>query len=279
MSIYFKDQKKLHEKIARIQSQGPSSFHVVSDFDLTLTKSSINGKHVPSLFGLIRSGNYLSRDYPQKAYKLYDKYRPLEMDVALDNAERAVFMREWWTTHLQLMIDEGMHKDVLEQVLHDYEQVFKDDCNKLFSLLEENGVPLLVFSSGLGDLIILFLDRGKLLSSNVHVIANFFSFDDSGKVIGYKDDLIIHSFNKSEVVLEDAEHFSIIKDRKNVVLIGDSLGDPHMVDGLSHDTVIKVGFLYDETKLKEYLSLYDVVLVEEESLSYLIDLCSLLMKK
>ena len=42
-----------------------------------------------------------------------------------------------------------------------------------------------------------------------------------------------------------------VQDRKNVILIGDSLGDPKMTGGLPHlDCVIKIGFLNAKVRLQ-----------------------------
>ncbi|MBN1275739.1 hypothetical protein JXA12_05630 [Candidatus Woesearchaeota archaeon] len=55
MTVHVKRPERLHRKVATIQSAGRESLHVISDFDRTLSRSVIEGKKVPSLFGLIRS--------------------------------------------------------------------------------------------------------------------------------------------------------------------------------------------------------------------------------
>ena len=57
---------------------------------------------------------------------------------------------------------------------------FSDHCVEIFDLLESAGVPLIVFSAGLGDLIDIFLEQklGKV-PENCHLISNMMKFDEN----------------------------------------------------------------------------------------------------
>ena len=61
------------------------------------------------------------------------------------------------------------------------------------------------------------------------------------------------------------------QDRTNVLLLGDSTGDPHMADAFEagHQlNIVKVGFLNyrEEELLPQYLELYDIVLTGDTSM-------------
>ena len=276
MAVHISDEEGFHRKVAAVQRGGPASLHVISDFDLTLSRALIGGKKVPSMFALIRAGDYLGRDYAQQAYALYDRYRPVELDPTLSWDERVTKMHEWWSSHVDLMVSCGMSREVLGRVVDDHEGILKDGASRLLGRLRAAGVPVLVFSSGLSDLIKAFLEKEGLLLDNMHLIANFFSFDEHGRATGYDGELV-HSYNKSEVQLSSLPFFERIRDRRNVLLLGDSLGDPRMADGLDHDTIIKVGFCYDKDRVESYLESYDVVITDDDSLSYPDELCSQLI--
>ncbi|MBD3209030.1 hypothetical protein GF367_01255 [Candidatus Woesearchaeota archaeon] len=270
MGVVISDEKVFQEKIAGLRRAGSDQLHVITDFDLTLTKSEYQGRKLPSLFALIREGTYLTPDYPRKAFALYDEYRPVETDETISLEEKMRRMHEWWSRHLDIMIKSGMSRQVVYRIVHDHDGLFKDGAAAFFDRLHQRKVPLLIFSSGLGDLIKGFLAKAGLLYDNVDVIANFYSFNEQGQVTGYQSK-IVHSYNKSEVQLVATRHHEMMRQRQNVLLLGDSLGDPGMVEGVAHAIVLKIGYLHDERNLDAYKRLYDVVLVNDESLAYVND--------
>ncbi|MBU2415738.1 hypothetical protein KKH86_00740 [Patescibacteria group bacterium] len=66
----------------------------------------------------------------------------------------------------------------------------------------------------------------------------------------------------------------LIKNRKNVLLLGDSFGDTEMINGFDYDNLIKIGFLNENVKenLEEYKKNYDVVILNDGSMEYVNDL-------
>lgn len=57
-----------------------------------------------------------------------------------------------------------------------------------------------------------------------------------------------------------------VKERKNMILLGDSLGDIHMSEGVNADPqgMMKLGFLNDRTeRLHEYLEHFDLVILDD----------------
>jgi len=63
--------------------------------------------------------------------------------------------------------------------------------------------------------------------------------DENGKAIAVREP-IIHSFNKDETVVKNFPIYKDIKDRKNIILLGDGLGDAHMADGFDYENIIKI---------------------------------------
>lgn len=90
------------------------------------------------------------------------------------------------------------------------------------------------------------------------VISNFLKYDDEGKILGFKNDMI-HVYNKTEITLQKSSYYNLIKNRTNVILMGDSIGDAAMCEGVPETgNVLKIGFLYErvtkclKTILKKY---------------------------
>lgn len=266
--IYLSDEKLLNKKLEEIKADGFDKLHVVSDFDRTLTKCFYNGKKVPSTIALIRQGEYLSNDYPEKAFELFNTYHPVEIDESLDYNYRFNKMQEWWEKHEKLLVKSGMNKQVVEDIVERYPKIFRDGAFEFLDYLSNHNIPLLIFSSGIGNLIEGFLEKENRLTENVHILSNTFEFDSSGYATGYKNQ-IIHVMNKSETEI-DKSHKDLISKRNNVILLGDSLGDLGMVNGLDANLLIKIGFLNED--MENYLELYktkfDVVIINDGSMEY-----------
>ena len=273
VNVHISNQQILQEKIKSLQSAGSTNFHVVADFDKTLTKAFVRGKKILSSYSLLRDGGYLTPDYPRRAYAEFDKYHPYEIDPNLSIEEKDVKMVEWWKAHWDLMLECGMNKGVIEDLIVKRKLELRGSVEKLFGLLNKNTIPLLIFSSGLGNVIEEFLKDKMLLTPNIHIIANFFQFNDKGIAIDYKKPLI-HVFNKNEVEVKNTPYYQEVSERKNVILLGDSLGDLGMTEGLEHDTIIRIGFLNDNTKelLNKYSKEFDVVILNDGSMSYVNEL-------
>ncbi len=111
-----------------------------------------------------------------------------------------------------------------------------------------------------------------MLFNTIHIISNFFTFDASGKANGFADE-IVHSFNKSEIHVAHKPYSKEVQERKNVILLGDSLGDVGMVQGFAHNVVLKIGFLNgDLAKLEAFKEVYDVVITEDEGVAFVHDI-------
>lgn len=69
-----------------------------------------------------------------------------------------------------------------------------------------------------------------------------------GVLKAFKGELI-HIYNKREGALLNTGHFQELRTRPNVVLLGDSLGDLTMADGVQDmENILKIGFLNDKVK-------------------------------
>lgn len=76
-------------------------------------------------------------------------------------------------------------------------------------------------------------------------------FDDSDRLVGFQRPLI-HTFNKNGSVIP-ANYIDELSHRNNVILLGDSIGDVSMAEGVQGcDNLIKIGFL-NEVVMKSQL--------------------------
>uniref|UniRef100_M1B3W1 5'-nucleotidase n=1 Tax=Solanum tuberosum TaxID=4113 RepID=M1B3W1_SOLTU len=148
--------------------------------------------------------------------------------------------------------------------------------------MQEKGVPVLIFSAGLADIIEEVLKQKVHRSfKNVRVVSNRMVFDENGHLQSFKGKTI-HVLNKNEHALDMAaplhDHCDdvkglgdekyALKKRTNVLLLGDHIGDLGMSNGLDYETRISVGFLNDrvEDSLECYRKAFDILYLNDASM-------------
>lgn len=270
-NIVIPNPKELERIKKQISKDGAKKLHVISDFDGTIIKSFVDGQRIPSLISVLRDENYLTPDYREKAHALYNKYHSIEINHNIPLKEKKKAMYEWWTTHFKLLIKCGLNKRDLERVVESSRIQLREGVIEFFDFLYKKGIPnIIMSSSGLGDAILILLKKKGILFDNIYVITNLYEWDKNGNAIGVKEP-IIHSMNKDETSIRDYPVFKIIKNRRNVLLLGDSLGDPAMIEGFDYDNLLKIGFLNEnvEENLEKYKQNFDVVLLNDASMNYI----------
>ncbi len=279
--IVISHPEELEQTKKLIAEGGSDKLYIISDFDRTLTKAFVNGKNIPSLISILRDEHYLTPDYSQKANELFEKYHSLETDPNLSLEERKKAMREWWIKHFELLIQSGLNKKDLERAINSDNLQFREGFDEFVGFLHEHNIPLVIMSSsGLGvDAIAMYLDKHRKLFDNIYIISNAFEWDEKGNAVAVKQP-IIHSLNKDETTLEQFPVFQVIKNRKNALLLGDSIDDVGMVSGFNHDNLIKIGFLNDkiEERIDIYQQIFDVIILNDGSLAFVNNLLKELVK-
>lgn len=254
-----------------ISEDGAEKLHVITDFDRTLTTAFVNGKKVSSLISVLRDENYLTEGYSEKAKELFKKYNPIETS-SIPLAEKKKMMYEWWTKHFELLIKSGLNKKDLESVVKSGKVKLRKGALEFIDFLHKHDIPLVILSSsGLGiESISMYLENEKRMYNDIYIISNSFEWDKEGYAIKVGKP-IIHSMNKDETSIKDFPLYRKIRNRKNVLLLGDTLEDIGMIKGFKYDKLIKVGFLNEdvEKNLEKYKEVYDIVILNDGSMGYI----------
>lgn len=274
-NIVISNPDKLEKIKQAIIQDGCGNLHVLSDFDRTLTKLFVGGKEIPSLISNLRDGNYLTPDYAEKARALFNKYHPIEIDPSIPQEEKKKAMREWWFNHAQLLAKSKLNKKDMERVVNSGKIELREGALEFFDLLYGAGIPLVIMSSsGLGtDAISMFLKKQGILYDNIYIISNTLGWDKKGNFTGVKEP-VIHSLNKEETMIRNFPVFKKIKDRKNVLLLGDNIEDVGMIIGFDYKNLIKIGFLNKDVdkNLKNYSENFDAVVLNDAEMFCINDL-------
>ena len=267
MQVYIKNLELFAKKKQAIQKAGKAACFIISDFDRTLTYGTFNGKKTPSIISLLRDGNHLTEDYAEKAHQLFDHYHAIECDSSLPLEYRKAQMQEWREKHDQLLVDSKLRLSDLKDIATNGHLQLRNGVKDCLNKLNESWIPLVIFSaSGCGDAIPLFMQHNACDFPNISYVINRFGRDKEGIAKGIEGE-IIHALNKDEWVFSKfPELREKLEKRKNVILIGDGLGDAEMAQESNHETLLKIWILTLETPelLKAYEEAFDLVLIGDD---------------
>ncbi|KAK7861964.1 hypothetical protein R5R35_006331 [Gryllus longicercus] len=265
--VHMRNKEHVENLINELVKGGAEKLQFISDFDQTMTKQHMNGQRCLSSFGVFGHCPQLPQNYREQSQALFNQYRPIEIDPEMSVEEKIPHMVEWYEKAQDLLTGFPLPQTHLDNVMHNICLELRNGTVNLLSHLNKADVPMLVFSAGLGDMVAAILRYHSALLPNVHIISNFLQYDGD-TLCGFKGQ-IIHTFNKNEHAIENSDYFSLLTGRSNVILLGDSEGDARMAEGVKDsNAVLKIGFLYErvEESLNTYLDIYDIVLVDDQTM-------------
>lgn len=264
-NIFIPNPQDFETKLQNIIAWWPNNFHVIADFDRTLTKAFAEGKPTVSLITRLQNGMF-SPEYADQSNAIFDKYHPMEIDPSLSLEVKKQAMTKWRDEQFNLMLSYGLTRDVIKQAIMSESTNFRIWGRDFFTLLAQHNIPLVILSaSGLGyESVYYCLEAENLLSENIDIISNAFIRNEQGQAIGVREP-IIHSFNKDETVVKRFPIYEEIKDRKNIVLLGDGLWDAQMADGFDYKNIIKIWFLNNDTPehREKFSQVFDLIILDD----------------
>lgn len=246
--------------LIKINNWQDDSIHILTDFDRTLTK----GNSISS-WSILSNSNLLPEEYVFERQKLFDYYRPIEIDESLEFNIKNKFMIEWWKKHFDLFIKYKLSEKVVNEAsLNINNMSFRDGAFEFLENMNKRNIPVIIISAGIGNFIEHFLIKNNCYFNNIYLIANFIKFKN-GLAVGLLDN-VIHSLNKNEALLPSKVK-DLIKDRGNVILLGDSISDIKMVLDDKRDSTLKIGFLEVNVELNKdiFESEFDIVCTDNTS--------------
>uniref|UniRef100_A0A1B6C974 5'-nucleotidase n=1 Tax=Clastoptera arizonana TaxID=38151 RepID=A0A1B6C974_9HEMI len=265
--VKIKNPDVVLQKLNAIVNGGKDHLQVIADYDRTLTKHHVDGVPAMSSFGVFeKKCPNLPEDYIKESAMLTAKYHPIELDPSLSIEEKIPFMEKWWAESKVLMQTIEFNSQDIKVAVNEAKVPFRDGCEEALLRLSDCNVPVLVFSAGFGNVVLETLKHEKIYHPNMHVISNFIKFDGT-KCLGFQGEMI-HIYNKNQHAVLNTTYFEELIERENVILLGDSLGDASMSDGIPHGTVLKVGFLNTKTEraLPDYMESFDIVLIDDQTM-------------
>jgi 5'-nucleotidase len=275
--VVIPDKELVRRKLRKFQDEGTEKLSIISDFDYTMSKFwKLNvGERGASCHKVLEDCDFISPDYKTQAQGLQKKYYPLEVDPTLDDEARTKYMIEWVTKAHQLLIEHRLTKEIIKQAAD--EAVVNQRIRlrpKLFDFYDyvrAQKVPLLIFSASIAEVMKEVLSHFVSLDSypDLYIIANRCIWNESGPFIKTFQEPLIHVFNKKASSFYDSPFFHRpdSEQRHNIVLIGDSLGDVTMSEGIpytSRENILRIGFLNDRVeRMPSYQSQFDIIILDD----------------
>lgn len=250
----------LNENVQQKLPLNKKNVYIVSDFDRTLT----HGNSMTS-WSILANKNLLPKGYIQERQKYYEIYRPIEIDNSISYEIKQIKMKEWYIKHINLFIKYNLKETLIKEASKDINIMsFRPGVKDFLNILKKNNIPLIIISAGIGNFIKSFLENNGCNFDNIYIISNMLKFKD-GVTVGV-DKNIIHSLNKNEatIPLNIKEN---LKNRNNIILLGDQISDIKMVEEKKRNNTIRVAFLTEDTKnsIEDYKKYFDVICTNEES--------------
>jgi len=266
-NVEIKNLENVEEKLSKIINDGKDSVHLISDFDMTITKYWYNGTRSPSSHDILTRSSKVSETYRKTCEDLKEKFYPIEINPELTTEEKFPYMVEWWEKADQAILDEKIHKDTIAHMCRETPVVYRAGIKDVLHTCKDKNIPFLVFSAGVQNVIQETLSQSNLMFDNMNVVSNKMAFNEETGICDRFVGPLFHVFNKDNFGLEGTDYEKRLQNRNNVIICGDSLGDIKMADGVAHDTCLSIGFLNlnKEKMIDKYRDTFDIVITDDGS--------------
>lgn len=110
--------------------------------------------------------------YVERAWAVRQHFRAIESAplAEVSAASKARAMRDWWTIALALIVEERPTRGTLHTILRELTNFqLRDGAARFLRLMHAKGVPVTLLSAGIGDMIVLMLQRADLLLPNIKI--------------------------------------------------------------------------------------------------------------
>ncbi len=233
-----------------------NDYFVITDFDHTLTtpKSETSVGLIP---------HYIGGELFEKRTVIYNQYRPLELDYTLGKEEKAKVMKEWAQKSFKLLA-EYITKESVDKAVETADIYLRKGAKEFLQEMNEKNIPVVVMSSGVGNIVKEFLRKEKCLFENMTITSNFFEFED-GKTKIDLDNIMATSNKEYKKIPEEIRNN--LNTKSKALLFGDLIEDIKMMDEGKLQNTLTFAFLDENSdeNLEKYRTCFDVVLTNESN--------------
>jgi cytosolic 5'-nucleotidase 3 len=95
----------------------------------------------------------LPEEYTKECSSIKAKYLPIEHDPHMTIEQKTPFMVQWYTEANRTLQKSGVHKNDFKKMVMASNVQLRDDSDVMLNFLVDAGIPVLVLSAGVGDLV------------------------------------------------------------------------------------------------------------------------------
>lgn len=258
--IYINNEEKVNN------FKETDSYYVITDFDRTLTTK----ESQPSM-GIVPK--YLGGECLAERTKIFEFYRPLELDYTIETKEKQKIMKEWANKSFTLL-SKYLTEYIIHKALENANIYFREGAKEFLIEMHSRNVPVIIMSSGVGNIVKAFLEKEECLFDNIKIVSNFFEFE-YGKAHIDLNSIMATSNKEYKRIPENIRNQ--IEEKESVLLFGDLIEDIKMANKEKLSNTIKFGFLDAnvEQNLETYKNNFDIVLTEDNNFNDVIKILNI----
>lgn len=253
-----------NEKLDRMKKL--SDYYVITDFDRTLTRKDSE----PSM-GIVPK--YLGGECLKERTKIFEHYRPLELDYTIEEKEKQKIMKEWANKSFTLL-SKYLAEDIIDKALENANIHLRFGAKDFLIKMNNMNIPVIIMSSGVGNILKAFLKKEGCLFDNIEIVSNFFEFENEKAHIDLNN--IMATLNKEYKKIPKNVR-NKLKQKENALLFGDLIEDIKMANEEKLSNTVTFGFLDAnvEDNLEEFNKKFDVVLTDDNNFNDIIKILNI----
>ena len=258
--IHINNNEKL-DKLKKI-----SNYYVITDFDRTLTS-----RHSEPSMGIVPK--YLGGECLKERKKIFEYYRPLELDYTIKLEEKQEIMKEWANKSFTLL-SKYLTEDIIDKALENANIHFRKGAKEFLTKMNNMNIPVIIMSSGVGNILKAFLKKEGCLFENIEIVSNFFEFEN-GKAHIDLNSVMATSNKEYKRIPEDVRNK--LEEKDDILLFGDLIEDIKMANEEKLSNTITFGFLDEniEDNLEEFNKNFDIVLTDDDNFNDVIKILNI----
>ncbi len=253
--IYINNKEKLQK------FKNSNNYFAIIDFDRTLTTGTSDAS-----MGIIPK--FLGGDCLKERLKIYEHYRPIELDYTIEENEKKAIMKEWADKSFTLLSKYLTSEEIIENSLENANLHLRLGAKDFLKYMYNKNIPVVIMSAGVGNIIKRFLEKQEVLYDNITLISNFYEFKNNKSYIDTEKLIAVSNKDYSRVPEKERQ---VLDKRQNILLCGDIVEDIKMIEKEKLYKTVTVGFF--DHNIKENLSTYnknfDIVLADNENFNTL----------